>query len=324
MFSIYNIVTNRRLYFIMSLCFIIPGVVAMIFNTITLPTHTPWKLSVDFREGTRFVLKFNGSATEDGIRGAFASNGVSNPEISRLGAASENLWQVRTSFLDTTLSNDIQNELEKSVSPLDRGQVTVESVSPKVAGEVTQAALVSVVAASLAILLFVWYSFRKAPHPIRYSICALAALAHDILIAAGMTAIFSILFGWEIDALFLTAMLTILGFSIQDTIVVFDRIRENLIRHRGETFTSISTRSLIETVHRSLAISLTTILVLFALLLFGGASIKQFIAVLLIGMVSGTFSSIYNAVPLLVAWEERDLWGTKRGANSGALAVSGK
>ena len=324
MFSIYNIVRNRRVYFIMSLCFIVPGILAMIFNTITLPTHTPWKLSVDFREGTRFVLKFQQPATEDAIRGVFNSNGVTNPEISRLGAATDNLWQVRSSFLDGVVSQNIQAALDKSVAPLDRGQVSVESVSPKVAGEVTQAALVSVLAASVAILLFVWYSFRNAPHPIRYSICALAALAHDILVAAGMTAIFSILFGWEIDALFLTAMLTILGFSIQDTIVVYDRIRENLIRHRGETFTSISTRSFIETVHRSLAISLTTVLVLFALLLFGGASIKQFIAVLLIGMVSGIFSSIYNAVPLLVAWEERDLWGRKKDTQPGSLAVAGK
>lgn len=316
MFSIYNIVKNRRIYFLMSLMLIIPGVLAMIFNVINLPTHTPWKLSVDFREGSRFVLKFQQPTTETAIRGVFIQNGVPNPEISQLGAATENLWQVRTSFLDGAVSQKIQSDLEASVGALDKGQVTVESVSPKVAGEVTQAAFWAVLAASLAILLFVWYSFRSAPHPIRYSICALIALLHDLLVAAGLTAIFSLLFNWEVDALFLTAMLTIVGFSVQDTIVVYDRIRENIVRHRGEGFTSIATRSLIETVHRSLSISLTTVLVLVALLLFGGASIKQFIAVLLIGMASGIFSSIYNAVPLLVAWEERDLWGNKANATA--------
>jgi preprotein translocase SecF subunit len=311
MFSIYNIVKNRRVYFILSLMLIVPGVLAMIFNTLTLPTHTPWRLSVDFREGTRFVLKFQQPTDEGKIRAVFTQNGVNNPEISQLGAAADSLWQVRTSFLDGVESQKIQTALESSVGALDRGSLSVESVSPKVAGEVTVAAFWAVLAASLAILLFVWYSFRNSPHPIRFSICALTALLHDLLVAGGITAILSLLFGWEVDALFLTAMLTIVGFSVQDTIVVYDRIRENVVRHRGENFTTIATRSLVETVHRSLAISLTTILVLLALLLFGGASIKQFIAVLLIGMASGIFSSIYNAVPLLVAWEERDLWGTK-------------
>ncbi|HQV70568.1 MAG TPA: protein translocase subunit SecF [Thermoflexales bacterium] len=316
MFSIYNIVKNRRVYFILSLILIVPGLIAMIINTATLPTHTPWRLSVDFREGTRFVLKFQQPTDEGKIRAVFTQDGVNNPEISQLGAPADNLWQVRTSFLDGVESQKIQSDLEASVGALDRGSLTVESVSPKVAGEVTQAAFWAVLAASLGILVFIWYSFRNSPHPIRFSVCALIALLHDLLVAGGITAILSLLFGWEVDALFLTAMLTIVGFSVQDTIVVYDRIRENVVRHRGESFTTIATRSLVETVHRSLAISLTTILVLLALLLFGGDSIKQFIAVLLIGMASGIFSSIYNAVPLLVAWEEHDLWGTKTSATN--------
>jgi preprotein translocase SecF subunit len=134
-------------------------------------------------------------------------------------------------------------------------------------------------------------------------------MLHDVLIAAGLTAIFSRLFNWEVDALFLTAMLTLIGFSVQDTIVVYDRIRENLTRRRGESFNAIVTRSMLETLHRSLAISLCNIFVLIALLLFGGASIKQFVAVLLIGLISGTYSSIFTAVPLVVAWAERSLFG---------------
>jgi preprotein translocase SecF subunit len=110
-----------------------------------------------------------------------------------------------------------------------------------------------------------------------------------------------------VDALFLTAMLTVIGFSVQDTIVVFDRIRENIPRRRGETFETIANRSLLETVHRSLATQLNAIFVMIAILLFGGASIKQFITILLVGLLSGTYSSIFNAVPLLVAWEMGDL-----------------
>jgi preprotein translocase SecF subunit len=139
-------------------------------------------------------------------------------------------------------------------------------------------------------------------------------MLHDVLIAAGMMALFGVIFNWEVDALFLTAMLTLIGFSVQDTIVVYDRIRENLVRHRGESFEQIVTRSMLETLHRSLAISLCNIFVMVALLLFGGASIQQFVAVMLIGLVSGTYSSIFNAVPLVVAWAERDLWGTKNKA----------
>jgi preprotein translocase subunit SecF len=187
----------------------------------------------------------------------------------------------------------------------------VQSVSATVATQTTIAALAAIVVASVAILLFIWWSFRKAEHALRYSVCAIVALVHDVLAAAGITAILSIFLNWEIDALFLTAMLTIIGFSVQDTIVVYDRIRENLVRHRGETFESVVTRSILETLQRSLVISLTMILVMFALLLFGGASIRQFVAVLLIGLVSGTYSSVFVAVPLVVAWFERDLWGRK-------------
>ncbi len=314
---LFNLIRNRRYYFILSLLFITPGLLAMIYNVATTPTHTPWKLSVDFRPGSRFVLKFNDTATEDKIRATFNQFGFINPEISRLGAANENLWQVRTDVTEGEKVQQIRDALSKNVAALDEKQSSVDSVSPKVASEVTSAALQAVIAASIVVLLFIWWAFRKAPNAIRYSVCAIIAMLHDILIAAGMMALFGILFNWEVDALFLTAMLTLIGFSVQDTIVVYDRIRENLTRRRGEPFEQIVTRSMLETLHRSLAISLCNIFVMVALLLFGGASIKQFIAVMFIGLVSGTYSSIFNAVPLVVAWAERDIWGTK---NKAAIA----
>ncbi len=307
----YHIVRNRAIYFLISLAVILPGLGFMVYNTVTLSSHTPWHLSVDFRQGSIFDIKFNETVTEDAIRNVFEQFGLSNPSISKLGADSDNLWQVRTDFLQGDKTQALLDALNKQVGALDQKQSSVSSVSAKVASEVTRAAILAVIAATVAILLFIWYTFRKAPNAIRYSVCAIVAMIHDVLVAGGLTAIFSTLFKWEIDALFLTAMLTVIGFSVQDTIVVYDRIRENLVRHRGEPFEDVVSRSLIETLHRSLTISLTNIFVMTALLLFGGASIKQFVAVLLIGLVSGTYSSIFNAVPLVVDWEERDLLGLR-------------
>lgn len=310
MFNIFKIVENRRYYFLFSLLIIVPGIIAMLYNVITLPTHTPWKLSPDFLAGNRFELVFEQPIAEDQIRDVFQRFNITNPAITRLGTTEDNTWQVRTAFIDGSQAQDIRNELARIV-PLDDSRTQVQSVSATVASQVTQAAFLAVIVASIAILFFIWWSFRKAEHAFRYSACAIVALVHDILVAAGVTAILSIVLNWEIDALFLTAMLTVLGFSIQDTIVVYDRIRENLSRYRGSDFETVVTRSVLETLHRSLTISLTTILVMTALLLFGGASIRQFVAVLLIGLLSGTYSSIFVAVPLVVAWFEKDLLGRK-------------
>ena len=321
MFNIFKIVENRRIYFIISILVILPGLAAMIYNVITLPTHTPWKLSPDFLAGNRFELKFNQPITEDQIRATFQKFNVSNPAITRLGTAEENPWQVRTPFIEGQQAQQVRNELAK-VAPLDEARTSVQSVSPTIASQTASTALLATVVASLAIMIFIWWSFRKAEHSFRYSVCAIIAMIHDVLVAAGLTALFSILFNWEIDALFLTAMLTVIGFSVQDTIVVYDRIRENLTRRRGETFEMIVGRSVVETLHRSLTISLINMLVMVSLLIFGGASIKQFIAVLLIGLVSGTYSSVFNAVPLVVAWFERDIWGNKKAVP--VVPVAGK
>jgi preprotein translocase SecF subunit len=316
MFSIFNIIRNRKVYFLLSLVFIIPGVLAMVYNVVTLPTHTPWRISVDFRAGSRFELKFTGPATEDKIRQVFQGFGASNPAVTRLGAEADNTWQVRTDFFSGDIVSKISDTLSKQVAPLDANSTQVTAVSEAVASQTVVAAVVAVIVASIVILIFIFYAFRKAEHSFRYAVCAIVAMLHDVLVAAGITAILSIVLGWEIDALFLTAMLTVIGFSVQDTIVVYDRIRENLVRYKSEPFETIVTRSMVETLHRSLTISLLNMLVMVALLVFGGASIKQFIAVLLIGLVSGTYSSIFNAVPLVVAWEEGSLFGNYKGEKS--------
>jgi preprotein translocase SecF subunit len=157
----------------------------------------------------------------------------------------------------------------------------------------------------VAVMGFIWFSFRKIPNPFRYGVVTIVAMLINVIISVGFYALMGILQGWEADVLFLTAVLTVIGFSVEDLIVVFDRIRENIPRHRGEPFELVVNRSVLETVHRSLATQLNAMFVMIAILLFGGVTIKPFIAVMLVGMVSETFTSLCVAVPLLVVWEER-------------------
>jgi len=145
------------------------------------------------------------------------------------------------------------------------------------------------------------------PNALRYGVCAITKMLHDVLVLLGLASILGLLAGWEVDSLFLTAVLTVVGFSVQDVIVVFDRIRENIGRRRGEDYETIVNRSLLETLHRSLATQLNAVFIMVALILFGGVTIRQFMAVMAIGMVVGTYSSLFFAVPLLVVWERGEL-----------------
>ncbi len=181
------------------------------------------------------------------------------------------------------------------------------SVSPSVASETTLRAILAVLAASVCILLYVWFSFRKVARPWRYGACAIIALLHDVLVVLGIFSILGWLLDIQIDTLFITAVLTVVGFSVHDTIVVFDRIRENMQRRTSETFEQVVDASLVQTMARSLNTSLTVIFTLTALTLFGGVSIRTFTLALLIGIISGTYSSIFNASMLLVIWEKGEL-----------------
>lgn len=189
----------------------------------------------------------------------------------------------------------------------DPGQeIQFETVGPVVGQEVTGNAVFAVLLASLGILAYLWFAFRRVVGAFRYGVAAIIALLHDALVVVGVFAILGELFNIEIDALFVTAMLTVIGFSVHDTIVVFDRIRENQLRRRFDSFEKVVNYSLLQTLARSITTSLTVVFTLFALYTFGGVTIKNFILALLIGIISGTFSSIFNASLLLVAWENRD------------------
>lgn len=300
----YDIVGKRKWYFLISALIIFSGIVAMIYSTVTY--GTPVRVGIDFTGGTLFVIRFTAPADEDDIRAVFTDYGFSNPEVRRLGASEENTWQIRAPYADATTVAAIQNSLDQRVATIDREGSSLDAVSPTVGGEVTRTATIAIFVAAVVILAFIWWAFRRVPKAYRYGVCAIAAMVHDVLVAVGAFSILGILMGWEADALFLTAILTVTGFSVQDTIVVFDRIRENSPKRRGEPFETIVNRSILETIHRSLATQLNAIFVMIAILFFGGASIKQFVVILIVSILTGTYSSIFNAVALLVAWEEGD------------------
>jgi preprotein translocase subunit SecF len=181
------------------------------------------------------------------------------------------------------------------------------TIGPTIGSETTRNALLGILVASILIVLYISWSFREVPKPAsswRFGICAVIALLHDALVLLGIFSLLGHFFNVEVDSLFVTAVLTVIGFSVHDTIVVFDRIRENLKKQGAVDFPAVVNSSILQTMTRSLNTSLTVILVLFALLLFGGESTRWFIAALLIGIISGTYSSIFNAAPLLVLWQE--------------------
>ena len=295
----YDIVGKRKWFFTLSSILILLGIGTMVYSTIRL--GSPFPVGVDFTGGSRFVIQFTEPAAEGDIREVFADYGL-DPTIQRLGEASSNAWQIRTSYVDSEQVQSLLNDLAAQVAPIDRELTRYDAVSPAIGGEVTQAAAMAVVVASVIVLLFVWFSFRRVPHAFRYGACAIAGMLHNLLIATGFFAVMGVLRGWEVDALFLTAILTVVGFSVQDTIVVFDRIRENS-RKRHEPFGVLVNRSVLEVIGRSLTTQLNAMFVMTAILLFGGASLERFVSTWLVGMVSGTYSSICIAVPLLVVWD---------------------
>ena len=301
----FSIVQKRRWFFVLSALVILPGLAIMLYSTVT--TGSPFRLSIDFLGGSIYELKFEqAGASEDGIRRVFTNFGDDNVIIQQIGGADDFRWSVRAGFHEVTRTNDILESLGE-LAPIDRDSFGIETVSATIGGEVTRSALAAVAVGALVITGFIVIAFRQVPNAIRYGVCAIAAMIHDMLVVMGVMSLFGLLLGWEIDALFLTAVLTVVGFSVQDSIVVFDRIRENIPKHLGEPYETIVNRSIWETIHRSLATQLNAFFIMIAILLFGGETVKQFIAILFIGLLSGTYSSIFTAVPLLVAWEQGEL-----------------
>lgn len=305
-----NIIKNRYVYFFISLLIIIPGLVFMGLNW-AKTKEGPLPLGIDFRGGSLLEVQFEGALPKVADLSALyeefstAEEPIAEPVIQPLG---DDAYALRSKTMSDETKGKIVAEMEARFG----SKVTVlnfTSVSPAVGAEVTGAAGWAILAAAAAILLYIWWAFRGVEHPYRYGTAAIIAMLHDVLVVIGVEAILGYFLGWEADALFLTALLTVIGFSVHDTIVVFDRVRENSNILRRIDYETMVNHSIVQTLDRSITTQLTVMLTLFTLVLFGGDSTRHFVIILLVGIFSGTYSSIFNAAPILVVWENRE-WTT--------------
>src|SRR4030095_1109264 len=294
-----NIIKNRYLYFLISLLVIIPGIVFMILNW--RAGGQPLPLAIDFTGGSLLEIEFSGARpSAEEVRNVYSEFAPdANPIVQALD---KNSFDIRSKTIDDSTKGKIVDELANRTG----SEVTVltfSSVSPSVGAEVTRAALFAILLAALAIPAYISFAFRGVEHASRYGVAAILAMLHDVFVVLGMEAILAYFLGWEADALFLTAPLTVIGFSVHDSIVVFDRVRENSRIYRRIPYETLVNHSIIQTLDRSINTQMTVMLTLFALALFGGDSIRHFVIILLVGIFSGTYSSIFNAAPILVVWE---------------------
>jgi len=291
-----NILKYKIGYLIFSLIVLIPGIVSLLVFGLNL--------SIDFAGGSLVKYSVPKEVVADVISSVYKGNDVVLEGVSK---ENDTTVVIRTKPLDVHLNSKINDELKKVNK--DISQVSFETVGPVVGKETTKNAFVSLFWASLGILLYIAYAFRNIPSPyssLKFGASAIIAMLHDAFLVLGIFSILGHFAHVEVDALFITAVLTVIGFSVHDTIVVFDRIRENLNKlPKSWQFETIANYSLVETLNRSLATSLTVIFTLLALYILGGSSIKNFVLALLIGIVSGAYSSIFTATPILVLWESK-------------------
>ena len=295
----FELASKRKLWYLISLVVILPGLISLIFNGL--------KLGIDFTGGSLWEVTFDQPATSEQIMAGLEAGGVDSALIQQTGPAEDNTWLIR--IQEVTEGSSQKDQIEAAWSDEFGGYTEQEfaTVGGAVSTGIRNRAILAVALASLGILAYIAYAFRNTQNPLLYGSAALVAMLHDVLLVLGVFSILGWLFGVEIDALFVTALLTVIGFSVHDTIVVFDRIRENLAHHSDPTFEGVVNYSLAQTLVRSLNTSLTVVFTLLALYLFGGASTQTFVLALLIGVVSGTYSSIFNASQLLVSWENGEI-----------------
>ena len=293
-----NIIGKKNWYFALSLLVIVPGVISLLLFG--------FKPSIEFTGGSQITLSHVASQNEKIILQEFVREKIKVQSET----LSQSILTIKTAPLDQKIHATILSAIQQKLPGVTEEEFA--TVGPTIGQETTRNAFAGVAVASLLIVLYIAWSFRgvrKPANSFQFGVTAIIALLHDALVLLGIFSILGHFFGVEIDSLFVTAILTVIGFSVHDTIVVFDRVRENLQKMPLSPFADVVNASIIQTLGRSLNTSLTVILVLFALLLFGGDSTKWFVVALLIGVTSGTYSSIFNAAPLLVLWNE---WSDKR------------
>lgn len=305
-----NIIKNRYWYFLISLLIIVPGLIFMIVHW-TTTRQGPIALGIDFKGGALLQVQFAGPRPDPSVISKVYDQ-FSTPDkpltdsiIQPLGTDS---YSIRSKQMDDATEAKVVAAMQQAAG----STVTVQnftSVSPSVGGEVTNAAILAILLAALVIVLYIWFAFRGVEHSLRYGVAAVIAMFHDVFVVLGVEAALALLLHWEADALFLTALLTVIGFSVHDTIVVFDRIRENSNIYRRVPYETMVNHSVVQTLDRSINTQLTVMFTLFALALFGGDTIRHFVIILLVGILSGSYSSIFNAAAILVVWENQE-WKT--------------
>ncbi len=291
-----NIVGRRKLWYLISLAIIVPGTIALIL----------WGLKpgIEFTGGSE--IEVTGATNQSQLQATLETAGGRDITITTSGDS--NLL-ARYSVESGADAEQVHQQIKAQITAAGMTETSYNQVGPSVSRDITRNAGLSVLLASLAIIAYIAFAFRKTPPPLKswnFGVAAIIAVLHDALLVIGLFAILGHFFGVQVDSLFVTAVLTIIGFSVHDTIVVFDRIRENLRRYNG-SFEEIVDRSITETMARSINTSLTVLIVLLAFFLFGGGSIHNFILALLIGILSGTYSSIFNAAPLLVSYNKHKI-----------------
>ena len=291
-----DFVAKRNWFFLFSFLVILPGVVFLIINP-------GLRAGIDFRGGSTMTVAFSNPVTQEELRTQLATLGEVDATVQNFG---DNTYFLRTRQLSETEKESILNSLEATLSQDGIEVLSSDLVSPVVARETILNGAYAVIAAAVGIFIYLWWAFRSVPRPFRYGLAAIVALIHDLVIVVGIFAILGNLMGLEVNTMFLVAVLTVIGYSVNDTIVVFDRLRENVINYSNRGFSQNVNVSISETIGRSLNTSLTVLIVLLALLLFGGATIRTFLLVLIIGVIAGTYSSIAVASQVLVAWENGD------------------
>jgi len=303
-----NILGRRYLFFLISLLVIIPGLILLAVRGMPL--------SIDFTGGSLLEVSFaSGTAPQPAeIVALYQDLGVEDVLAQTTG---QDTLLVRSSFLEDEARVNVLSGMQERFNQ----EVTVlrfDSVGPTIGQEVASRAALAVGVAALAVVMYMTYAFRGVQHALRYGICAIIAMIHDVAIVISLGAIGGHFLGWQVDSLYLTALLTVIGFSVQDKIVVFDRVRENSNIFRRLEFEKLVNHSIVQTLQRSINTQLMTVeFMLLALALFGGVTLREFALILLVGLFSGTYSSIFIAAPILVVWEKKE-WRTwfGRGADT--------
>ncbi len=319
-----DIVGKRGWYFLFSAVIIIAGIVSMLLPPGWVTLDSGLRPGIDFTSGAVFNVTFSQDVDQQDILDEMYALGHPEALVQRVGV---NNYFVRTEVLEEAIGGDfsereiIERHLEENLG-LERDRVEFASVSPIVASETVNIAFYALAAASVFILLYVWYAFRRVPKSYRYGVSAVLALAHDVLIILGVFSILGRVIGFEVNSMFIVGLLIVAGYSVNDTIVVFDRIRENVSRHPDRDLGGLVNMSIMETIGRSLNTSITTLIVLVAMLLIGGPSIRELLLVLVVGAVAGTYSSIFIASQFLVMWDRGEIGNLGRARRTAATAAS--